>query len=184
NSYSNQKSFVVNGTSSSYANYYYFTCYNEGTYTFNATLTSGDYYIYVYNVTQGKNIIDNFNMYGSYSSKSATFTANAGDVLYVRLYNYSSGSTGSGTFYVSNASYPDAGGRTSMVAVYDTVNLTYDQSGFTLLVPPTKEGYVFVGWFDGVGGTGVQYTNENGVSVRKWDKEENTVLYAKWRTIY
>ena len=180
NSYSNQKQFVVNGTSSSNANYYYFTCYNGGTYTFNATLISGDYYIYVYNATQGTYVVNNYNMYGSNYSRTATFTANAGDVLYVRLYNYGSGSTGSGSFYVSNATYPTDGGVVGEDN-YSIAQLTYDQD-FTIEVP-TKDGYRFLGWYDGIDGTGTQYTDENGVSVKPWDKEENTALYAKWEQV-
>ena len=109
------------------------------------------------------------NFWGSgTTSKNATFTANAGDVIYVSLYKYSSsGYTGYGTFYLSGAAYPDAGG-VSEESIPVTELLTYNQS-FTLDVP-TKEGYNFVGWYDGVGGTGTQYTDENGESIILWVK--------------
>ena len=40
--------------------------------------------------------------------------------------------------------------------------------------------YTFAGWYDGIGGTGTQYTDVDGHSVRVWDKAENTTLYPKW----
>ena len=87
NSSSRKKTFSVTGTSNSNANYYYFTCYKAGTYTFNGAFLSGDYYIYVYNVTQGKAIVSNTNWWSGNSTKttSTSFAANAGDVCYVRL---------------------------------------------------------------------------------------------------
>lgn len=48
---------------------------------------------------------------------------------------------------------------------------------------PEKSGFVFDGWYDGEGGTGTQYTDATGAGVRTWDKETDTVLYAKWEEI-
>ena len=46
---------------------------------------------------------------------------------------------------------------------------------------PTKEGYIFGGWYDTSESTGGnKYYNTNGSSARIWDKEENTTLYARW----
>lgn len=46
---------------------------------------------------------------------------------------------------------------------------------------PTKEGSVFFGWYDGLGGTGTQYTNNLGESVRVWDKVgTNIYVFAQW----
>ncbi|MBR2138088.1 MAG: leucine-rich repeat protein, partial [Bacilli bacterium] len=42
----------------------------------------------------------------------------------------------------------------------------------------SKEGYNFIGWFDGPNNSYTQYSNENGESLRIWDKTEETVLYA------
>ena len=64
---------------------------------------------------------------------------------------------------------------------YSIAQLTYDQD-FTIEVP-TKDGYRFLGWYDGMDGTGTQYTDANGVGIKTWDKEENTALYAKWEQV-
>ncbi len=51
---------------------------------------------------------------------------------------------------------------------------------FTFPVP-TKEGSVFFGWYDGAGGTGTQYTDQDGNSVRAWDKAGAVIyMYAQW----
>lgn len=88
--------------------------------------------------------------------------------------------TSNGTFYVTGASYPTAGGKANGVGV-ETEQLVYGEN-FTLDVP-TKYGYNFLGWYDGEAGTGTQYTDETGASVRAWDKEVDTTLYAKWQEV-
>lgn len=51
---------------------------------------------------------------------------------------------------------------------------------FTFPVP-TKAGSVFFGWYDGEGGTGTQYTDQFGNSVRAWDKAGIVIdMYAQW----
>ena len=170
-------------TASSYSdyNYYYFTCYTAGTYTIYASHTQGDFYFQVNNVTT-ETLIEKYNLYSSQSSCTITFTANAGDVIRIGTTRYSSSynATSNGTFYVTGASYPAAGGKANE-NVFETAQLTYDQD-FNLVVP-TKDGYTFLGWYDGVDGTGTQYTDANGVGIKTWDKEENTALYAKWEQI-
>lgn len=45
---------------------------------------------------------------------------------------------------------------------------------------PKRVGYTFEGYYDNkVGGT--QYYNENMKSAKKWDKEEDSTLYAHWK---
>jgi hypothetical protein len=47
---------------------------------------------------------------------------------------------------------------------------------------PSRDGYIFAGYFDAMEG-GVQYYTSSGVSARKWNKTANeVVLYAQWRT--
>ena len=175
NNSSNKKSV----TASSYysTNYYYFTCYTTGSYTLNAYYTSGDFYFNAYNVTQGTSLMST-NLYGSNTSKSITFTANAGDVIYVSLYKYSSsGSAGYGTFYVTNASYPTS---TATASCSEVAGLVYDTTSnhtifvefgenFTLL-EPTREGYTFNGWYNG------DTKFEDGV----WNITDNVTLTARW----
>lgn len=46
---------------------------------------------------------------------------------------------------------------------------------------PEMENSVFFGWYDGYGGTGIQYTNQLGESVRVWDKAGiDIIVYAQW----
>jgi len=59
------------------------------------------------------------------------------------------------------------------------VQVTYNEH-FTLPVPVGKAG--FLGWFDGEGGTGTQYTDATGKSVRKWDVTGNIMFYPQWPT--
>ena len=100
-------------TASSYSdyNYYYFTCYTSGSYTIYEYWVQGDFYFQVDNITTGTQI-NKCNLYSGKTSNSITFTANAGDVIrigtirYGSSYNY----TSNGTFYVTGAKYPTAGG--------------------------------------------------------------------------
>ena len=177
NSSSNKKSITVTSSSSSSQNYYYFTCYKAGTYNFYSAYSTGDFYITVYNVTKGSYIIEKYNLYSSNASKSASFTANAGDIIYVSLYKYnSSGTTGTGTFYVTGVSYPTSTAIASTpVGGYEYKNnSTYIDSvdygaNYTLPVP-TRTGYTFGGWYNG--STKV----ENGA----WNIASNVTLTAKW----
>ena len=48
------------------------------------------------------------------------------------------------------------------------------------ITPPRRTGKTFGGYWSGAGGTGTQYYDANGRSVRDWDIEEDRMLYAKW----
>lgn len=62
-----------------------------------------------------------------------------------------------------------------------SVVATYEQPMPEVSILPMRVGYVFGGYYDGVGGTGTQYYNGLGESVRNWDKDVTTAtLYAKW----
>ena len=150
-------------------------------------LTSG-----TVNVTVGKNAYIGIysvapSASGSYGSNgkygSNSYSVTAGNVYYISLQSEycktDSGVTGS-TYLNISIDLPTAGGKAAGI-VQLTEQLTYDQS-FTLEVP-TMEGYNFLGWYDGVGGTGTQYTDTQGNSVRVWDKEVDTTLYAKWEAV-
>jgi len=45
---------------------------------------------------------------------------------------------------------------------------------------PTRTGYTFGGYYSSTGGSGTQYYNASGVSVRSYDKTSDITLYAKW----
>ncbi|MFW5779950.1 MAG: InlB B-repeat-containing protein, partial [Bacillota bacterium] len=65
---------------------------------------------------------------------------------------------------------------------YEDMTVTYG-SDFEFPVPE-REDSVFFGWYDGPEGTGTQYTNQFGDSVRNWDKTHESgghiVMYAQW----
>ena len=106
-----------------------------------------------------------------------TYNVTAGQLYYVVACAFSSSSSYTGIIYIDGASAPASGGVSSGEIIV-TDELTYGQS-FTLEIP-TKEGYRFLGWYDGEAGSGTQYTDESGVSVRAWDKDADATLYAKW----
>ena len=60
-----------------------------------------------------------------------------------------------------------------------TVTATYGEAMPSITVP-TKEGFIFEGYFDGENGTGTKYYAADGKSARDWDKTGNVTLYAKW----
>lgn len=176
---SSKKSITISAPSSSSKNYYYFTCYKSGSYSLNVVFSSGDFYVSVYNATSGSTVLNQTNMYsGNSSTRTATFTANAGDVIYVSLYKYSSGgATGYGSFYVTNASYPTSTAIASCSTVAgllyspessyeDTVD--YDEN-YTLPTP-IRTGYTFTGWYNG----------ETLVESGAWNITSDVTLTAHW----
>ena len=175
---SSYKKTFSNVTSSSYKNYYYFTTYKTGTYTFYTYYSSGDYYISVYNATQGTSILSNTNMWsGNSSSKYVSYTANAGDIIYVCVYKYSSSSsTGSGSFYVSGASYPTSTAKAEYLGTdveYGfgdsiTVQATFGEE--FMLPTLTRSGYTFLGWYNG------DTKVESGI----WNYDTNVTLTPRW----
>lgn len=60
-----------------------------------------------------------------------------------------------------------------------SVTVTYDETDYTFIIPQ-KENSVFFGWYNGIDGTGIQYTNDLGKGIRIWDIANNTTLYAQW----
>jgi len=61
-----------------------------------------------------------------------------------------------------------------------TVVATFGQPMPAIESVPERDGYTFEGYFSQADG-GVQYYNGQGVGIRNWDVDENTVLYAHWR---
>ena len=61
-----------------------------------------------------------------------------------------------------------------------TVTATYGEA-MPSITPPTKDGYVFAGYYDGENGTGNKYYNADGSSAKKWNRTVAEVpLYAYW----
>lgn len=168
-------------TASSYSgyNYYYFTCYKDGTYTIYATWIEGDFKFNVSNETKGTTIISNYNLYSSSTSTSQSFTASAGDVICVRTTRYSSSYnyTSNGKFYVSGASYPTSSATVSCGTidgfVYDAGSSAYATVEFdSTYTPPTpiRTGYTFLGWYNG----------ENKIEEGLWSIDSNVTLVPQW----
>ena len=152
NSSSNPLSFSTSSTSSSSYRYTYFTALDDGQYTlyYRNSSSSSSYgtYIYVYNATQGTVIKSNtrinstsFTSSGSY----VTFSANAGDVIYVRNYKYSSNATF--YMYVTGASKPVDGGLSEKTGANSILNaVAKDSFGNELkVIASVKDGDLISG---------------------------------------
>ncbi|MCL2105512.1 MAG: InlB B-repeat-containing protein [Oscillospiraceae bacterium] len=67
------------------------------------------------------------------------------------------------------------GGSNTVMAVYDSDNHT--------VIPPTRDGHDFAGYYDAVDG-GTMYIKANGDVARIWDiDDESCVLYARWKQV-
>lgn len=166
-------------------NYYYFTCFETGNYTINISNVSRDIYMRA-NINHGNYFINEVINYGYYNStKSYSFYAESGDVVYISLTNYiTSSSQGSLILTLDGPGFPSGIGyaKTDYIG-YIERQITFD-SDFYLPCNLTKKGYSFVGWYYDENGTEIQYTDSDGYSVRPWDKTENATLYPKWNKNY
>jgi len=139
---------------------------------------SGDIYGLLYSSTKSQ-LASNDDGGGNRDFRYS-YTVTAGTLYYVGVRGYSSGSSGSGTVYITGTTRPTAGGVTGG-ATYVREPITFD-TPFVLAVP-AREGYTFLGWYDGERGTGTQYTDAEGNGVRLFDKGEDCTLYAKWEPV-
>ncbi len=64
-----------------------------------------------------------------------------------------------------------------------TITATYD-AVLPKISVPTRVDYIFEGYYSGSGGTGTKYINADGTSARTWNIDNNTTLYAKWKSVY
>ena len=60
----------------------------------------------------------------------------------------------------------------------NSINATYNAT-LPAITPPTRDGYIFDGYYSESNGQGKKYYNADGSSANLWDKE-NATLYAKW----
>ncbi len=78
-----------------------------------------------------------------------------------------------------NLSAPDAENNYT-----GSVTAVYTQAMPTITDLPTREWYIFEGYFENPDGTGTQYYSSTGESVTAWDKTTPTAtIYAKWTEI-
>ncbi len=140
-------------TSDTSAKYVYFTALNGGTYTFyyKTSSSSSSYatYFYVYNVTKNQVILSNTRRYST-SYASSTFTANAGDVIYIRTYRSNTNYSSNYSFYITGGIVPSSGGT------FEGINKNVNTDGIGVVAgeqitisAASNYGYIWLGWYDG-----------------------------------
>lgn len=107
---------------------------------------------------------------------NGNYTLTAGQLYYYGL-ETNSGTSTSTKRIIEGTSVPSFGGK--VFGIPNQTRILTFGSSFILTVP-TRIGYTFLGWYDGVGGIGKQYTDNTGKSIRNWDKTNNVTLYPKW----
>lgn len=168
---------TVNGSSSSKYVYTYFTALTSGTYYIyyaNGTTTSSySTYCMIYNVTQNKSIKTNATV-SSTSYTNVSFTANVGDVVYIRNYRYNSGNDSKFYVYVTGGTLPTGNGK-SLCMVGDISSGVNVSAGQEITINAlTNEGYTFLGWFDG------EKLVSNQLNIKLIMPSNNISLNAKW----
>ena len=151
-------------------------------YIYFAPVTSGTYYLYyknstssstnaarmtVYNKTKNTNVKSETSVTNT-SYTSVSFTANAGDIYYVRVGKYSSSSTFSCYLKPSATTSNKGYFRTP-----DNVASAGFQSRVSLRAT-TNNGYTFIGWFKG------KEKVSSDLSITITAPSENVVYTAKW----
>ena len=131
------------------------------------------------------------------SGTSVTFNAKAANTGYTWKGWYSN-NTGTGNALSTNLAYTRSiTATTNIYAVYTantytvtlsnqgattagttSVQATYG-SGMPAITPPTRDGYIFNGYYSQPSGQGTKYYNADGTSARTWN-QENATLYAYW----
>ena len=76
------------------------------------------------------------------------------------------------TFTVTLNQQSGSGGTGSVTATYN--------SAMPAITKPSRANYTFGGYYTGTNGSGTQYYNANGASVRSYTLTSGTTLYAKW----
>lgn len=57
--------------------------------------------------------------------------------------------------------------------------IVHTENGVQLPVP-TRNGYIFDGWYSEEGGAGTQFTEDDGILLLEWDQIQVPKLYAEW----
>ena len=156
--------------------YYAFVPLASGQITITSSF-SKDSYGYLYNASLAQ-LTNNDDGAGS-GNFLMTYNVVAGELYFIGARAYSSGNSCNGHISLTGPE-PVAGG-THAIGGSLIVQVTYDAL-YTLQIPE-RTGYIFHGWYDGVGGTGTKYTDELGRSLAIWDQTDNLTLYANWEAI-
>lgn len=186
-SYSNMYQVTTSGTSSGSANYTYFTALTSGTYTFcYCNLWGGANYttsFSIYNATKNQTAVSSTTISDNIS-KNVTFTADAGDVLYVR--SYKTNSETNFRFYMgaSGGLTPADGGKSgdTYTLGYGTVTASAATAAgeqITVTAPSSSvSGGSFIGWYRN--GTRISQSYEYHFTMLA----EDTVLWARYSNDY
>ena len=175
-----------NNTSSSLTNRTYFSTLASGSYTFyyrnRYYYTNSNYavYFYVYNLTQGTVILTKTSTYTD-TYRSVSFDAEAGDVIYVENYRYSTGYNTDYNFYVTGGKNPTSGGSfnddylvcggSANVSDGDKITAGYDT---VIELTASYNGYSkFLGWY--IGDTLISESK-----TLKYTVNGKVTLTAKW----
>ena len=125
--------------------------------------------------------------YGTSSSSQTTSITSSsqkckngatGDIWFLNLTSTANGSVTltanwtANTYSVTLDRQGGSGGTASVTATYG--------SSMPSITKPTRDGYVFGGYYSSTGGSGTQYYNAAGVSARSWSITSATTLYAYW----
>ena len=104
---------------------------------------------------------------------NADFTGDA-------ILSISAGSTGAKTFYAKweIGTYEITLDLQQGTGGTQTISATFG-SEMPAIITPTREGYLFNGYYDQTGGKGTKYYDETGKNIKNWNKESAT-LYAYW----
>ena len=104
---------------------------------------------------------------------NADFTGDA-------ILSISAGSTGAKTFYAKweIGTYEITLDLQQGTGGTQTISATFG-SEMPAIITPTREGYLFNGYYDQTGGKGTKYYDETGKNIKNWNKGSAT-LYAYW----
>lgn len=121
---------------------------------------------------------DGSSSWHSPSSSTVSLTSSQSSNLWIQNLRSSSGTVTITAYYTANTftvtlnKQNGSGGSSSVTATYG--------SAMPSINIPSKSGYSFGGYYTNTGGSGTQYYNASGASVRNWDLTSDTTLYAYW----
>lgn len=121
---------------------------------------------------------DGSSSWHSPSSSTVSLTSSQSSNLWIQNLRSSSGTVTITAYYTANTytvtlnKQNGSGGSSSVTATYG--------SAMPSINIPSKSGYSFGGYYTNTGGSGTQYYNASGASVRNWDLTSATTLYAYW----
>ena len=112
---------------------------------------------------------------GWYSNNKGTGNALSTNLAYTRSIT---ATTTIYAVYTANTYTVTLSNQGATTAGTTSVQATYG-SGMPTITPPTRDGYMFNGYYSQPSGQGTKYYNADGTSARTWN-QENATLYAYW----